>query len=274
MRYAILLPILLASANPIVRRHDVDDERYRELGARYADLVVDLNIPRRNDAARRGGNGTGVVIAPHWVLTAAHVAAALRPDHALARVSGAHHLTIGGVEHAVDRVVLHPDWREGGPAADIALIRVEEPIQGGRTAVIYRGGDERGMRITLIGRGDTGTGLTGPAGGEPVLRGATNRIDEVTSHEIIFDFSAPNTPETTELEGVSGPGDSGGPALAEIDGVVHVIGVSVAQDGQGQGPGRYGAREFYTRVSRYSDWISAITAGPNANVPPASNGRS
>src|SRR5678816_4203921 len=59
---------------PIVIRHDRPDSAYVRLGARYPAVV------------QIGRAGDGTLIAPDWVLTAAHVAAGVNPERALVRV--------------------------------------------------------------------------------------------------------------------------------------------------------------------------------------------
>lgn len=263
----LLLAVMVSAGGPawgggIVIRDDRDDTRYLELGAHFEGVAVDLAVPFR-DPARTGGNGVGVLVGSRWVLTAAHVAAALQPGHPASRVSGPHSVIVAGKPYRVAEVVLQPRWSFGeGPSPDdIALLRLAEPVEGGDSVAVYDGGDEEGRDIVIVGWGDTGTGLTGPVSADGRLRGATNRIDEAREGEIVFDFDEPESPEATDLEGVSGPGDSGGPALTRVDGRWYVVGVSVAQDGMGRGPGRYGAREFYTRVSRYANWIRSVMSG-------------
>lgn len=65
------------------------------------------------------------------------------------------------------------------------------------------------------------------------------------------------------LEGISGPGDSGGPAFLEIDGVIFLAGVSSWQDNRAQGgrQGVYGVLEYYARVSSYVGWIDEVRLG-------------
>ena len=67
MMIALVWMVMIAAASPpIAIRHDVSDARYLELGAAYASVV------------RVGANGgDGTLIAPDWVLTAAHVAAGM-----------------------------------------------------------------------------------------------------------------------------------------------------------------------------------------------------
>ena len=187
------------------------------------------------------------MIAADWVLTAAHVAASLGPNATIA---------FGGKRHAIERVVVHPGWKEMGPK-DIAVVRLREAVQGVAPLSIYVGSDEAGRQIVFVGSGGQGTGLTGPRPPEDGLkRGATNVVDSVDGDWLYFTFDAP--PAGTDLEGISGPGDSGGPALLERDGGAAVIGVSVFGEPGAGGRGTYGAKESYTRVSAHAAWIRSV----------------
>src|SRR5262249_54492546 len=90
-------------------------------------------------------------------------------------------------------------------------------------------------------------------------RGATNKIDAADKEWLYFTFDSPET--ATDLEGISGPGDSGGPALIQVNGKLYIAGVSVWGNPGKNGRGTYGAREGYTRVSSYYDWITGILSG-------------
>ncbi len=118
------------------------------------------------------------------------------------------------------------------------------------------GGDSCGSR-QVVGAGMRGTGLTGPVEDDGRIRGATNRIDEAAEAWLRFVFDAPDAENATDLEGISGPGDSGGPALLVIDGTASIAGINSGQDDVATGgqPGRYGVSEYYTRVSSYIPWI-------------------
>ena len=66
-----------------------------------------------------------------------------------------------------------------------------------------------------------------------------------------------------ELEGVSGNGDSGGPAyLKKYDGY-YLLGVSSRVDSWFKDVGEYGVKELYTRVSSHADWIDQVMAADN-----------
>ncbi len=236
------------ASTPIIRRHDRPDSLYLELGRRYAS-IAHLYLPTPQGAA----DGEGTLIAPRWVLTAAHVAVAVKPGH---------RVTVGAGRYVVDSVIRHPDWSDGGPH-DIALLRLATAVAAVRPATLYRDSAELGREIVIVGYGDIGTGLTGPEGNDGRVRGATNRVDEASPLWLKFVFDPPDSPRATPLEGVSGPGDSGGPAYLDGGDDEVVVGVSSGQSSRATGglPGRYGVTEFYTRVSRYVSWIEGVT-GP------------
>ncbi|HSM16536.1 MAG TPA: trypsin-like serine protease [Gemmatimonadales bacterium] len=240
----IVQPIHRSSA-PILRRHDVPDSLYVQLGSRYSS-IVHINLPVPRGAA----DCEGTLIAPRWVLTAAHVTAEITPGHLV---------TVAGEAYTVDSVIRHPDW-DAGPN-DLALVRLERSVVGVRPAHLYRGSEEIDRVVVLVGYGDVGTGLSGPIGSDRQVRGATNRVDAASDFWLKMLFDSPESPRTTPLEGVSGPGDSGGPAYLEGGDEEVVVGVSSGQSTRATGGelGRYGVTEFYTRVSRYVPWIESIT---------------
>ena len=80
---------------------------------------------------------------------------------------------------------------------------------------------------------------------------------------LTFEFTAP--PGGTPLEGISGPGDSGGPALIERDGKYLVAGVSSGNSGGDGEHCRYGTTEYYARVSTSADWIRTTISPPQPN---------
>ena len=236
MRKVILALVLAVTpASAIVIRHDRDDARYVELGRQFPAAAAVLP------------DGMGVLVSPSWVLTAAHVGSSV--------AKRSPRVEVGGKQYEVVRVVVHPDWREMGPH-DLALLELGRPVEGVTPAALYDRDDEQGQVVTFVGRGDTGTGKTGPTAADGKLRGATNVVVSADADWLLFSFD--EGAQATELEGVSGPGDSGGPALVVRDGRTYTLGVSVFGDGQGKGPGRYGAREGYTRVSTHRPWIESV----------------
>ena len=195
-----------------MRRHDRDDARYVEYGARFP-AVTRVGGPTPDP------EGTGTLIGPQWVLTAGHVGDGLSVRQPLPAVEFA------GRTYEIEAVHVHPCFTGTHPAHDPALIQLRRSVEGVVPIPIYRGRDELGRVTTLVGSGFSGTGLTGPSreGWDHQKRAATNRIERVEQFWITFTFDRPET--ATDLEGFPGAGDSGGPDLIEVDGAFHVAGV-------------------------------------------------
>ena len=229
----------------IIIRHDVDDARYIEFGKRFTMLC---HFPM----------GEGTWIGGKWVLTAGHLGRDLARDIQDGRNPTA---VINGTAYDIEKVMVHPDFEP--IVNDVALVKLKLKVKGDTPAYLYYTSDETGKMIALAGRGDIGTGLTGPQRWDKITRGATNKIDSTDSRWIWFKFDAPDSPNVTELEGISGPGDSGGPAFIEKEGKFFLVGISSHQKSDGP-RGRYGVTEYYTRVSMYQKWIdSVIRSDPN-----------
>jgi len=253
---AIALVILSSSVSThawaIIMRHDREEQQFLGLASRFP---ATASLYSAEPAKRFRGSGT--LIAADWILTAAHVAKAVIPGD-LADFSG--------TLYEIDRAILHPDWHQLSDLnTDIALIRLRAPVARVVPASLYTSADEAGMFVTFVGRGTLGTGLTGDTGKpDRRLRAVTNRVEKAESPFLQFRFDAPEDPNVTDLEGISGRGDSGGPAFFERDGTLYVIGVSSWQDFKPARyrEGRYGVLEYYMRVSDFADWLtSTMQAG-------------
>jgi hypothetical protein len=243
--------ITVIPAQAIIVRHDVDDADFLQPEDAYS-AVFDV-------FEKRGGVAT--LIAPNWAITTGHVGQDIKPGH---------ETMIAGQSYSVQQVVLHPKWATEN--REMALIQLDRPVQYVEPIPLYDTSDEQGKIVTLVGRGDSGTGLTGPITADHRLRAATNRVERVEGDMLVFRFDAPDDENTTPLEGVSGPGDSGGPALIESSGVSKLTGLSVASSGRP--PGTYGNLEFYSRVSLDIDWIqeTILTAGGTGSQESNSSG--
>ncbi|MGH2507547.1 MAG: S1 family peptidase [Ktedonobacteraceae bacterium] len=204
------------------------------------------------------GHGAASLIAPTWLLTAAHVARHIPTEH---------HLSVELQEkrYPIARVIIHPDykdvWEQGDEddginTVDLALVELEMSVENVRPLALYTHSDEQGQEVILLGAGECGNGLRGTRGSDRQLRRVTNIIDEVDAYWLAFRFDEP--PNGTALEGVCGRGDSGGPALIEHDSQLLLAGISSWQDAKGQPLGLYGCIEHFARVSCYVDWIRDV----------------
>lgn len=264
MRLAALL-LLLASfgAGAVVIRDDVADLQYRMA---VSDFPALADIP---------GEGHGVLIAPQWVVTAAH---AVSWQHSVDVV------VVGGTPRAVRRVVVHPGYKQAPQAMidaalksgdwtaffdftassdDIALIELVEPVRDVAPARIYND-SVSGKIVRIMGRGATGTGSQGHSLHGPHrtdLRQGYNRITISEGRWIGYVFDKP--PNALPLEATTGSGDSGGPILVAVDDEWHVAGVASWKRGEVDGteihPGRYGEISYGVRLGHYAGWIETIT---------------
>jgi len=244
---AFATPIFLpVKAEAIIRRHDLEDSAYVVEASQYP-AMVDLLEP---------GDCIATLISPTWLITAAHCA-----EHFV--LPGT--LTIAGNRFDVEAVKLPTTWQDD--LDDIALIQLTEAVTEVAPIGLYTQSDEVGQTVWFVGRGDTNTGLQGQSGAgvDGKTRRASNTIVAADAWWIEFVFNSPDDSEVTELEGISGDGDSGGPALIETSEGLKIAGLSSYQDEGNHSLGTYGVREYYTRISQYQTWI-AEHMGPADNA--------
>jgi hypothetical protein len=238
LRNLALLALLacMPDASAVVGRPDRDDATRLARGAGYP--AVGRVFP----------DGDCTLVAPRWALTAAHVAAGLQPG---AKVD------FDGQVAIVAKIVLHPEGsapRGQPPEVDLALLQFEAPVQGIEPMPLYRGKDELGKALALVGHGDYGVAGATLTHSDGRRRAVENLVDDAGPKRLFLRFDAP--PAGLADEGVGAPGDSGGAAILENKGKHYLAGVSSASmDGK---PGHYGVVDVYTRVGSYLDWIDAI----------------
>lgn len=236
-----ILTVLAAASDSagIIIRHDREDSRYVELGTGYRSAGALVPV----------GDGMATLVDPHWAITAAHVAEEISPF--------VRSIRFGNQVFRIDSVLYHPGWTggEGRDSIDMALLKLARPVEGIEPVIPYKKKEELGQRVVFVGWGDTGNGRDGPKGNDGKKRAAHNTVSGVEENWITFRFDSP--PDGDDLEGISGPGDSGGPALLEVKKKAFLLGVGSGNDDGGQGLPEctYGTTEYYARVSPHVEWI-------------------
>ena len=247
MKFALSILLTTFFLNPIVTRHDKKEETFLINSSDYPG-VVQLRLKDLTGFVEM----EGTLIKRDWIITAAH---------GLNSVEINQQVNLFDSAYTIKAIHVHPDFE--GFENDIALIQLDRMVSAIEPTPLFSETTELGKQITIVGRGWSGTGLTGPNKDDKKFRLATNKIDSVSNHWIKFRFDEPDNQNTTELEGISGPGDSGGPALLEVNGQKYLAGISSNQLNEqiGVQDGHYGVIEYYTRVSSYILWIDSVMNG-------------
>jgi chymotrypsin len=259
-----------SAASAIVIRDDLDDSQYRVPASEFPALV---DMP---------GEGHGVLIAPQWVVTAAH---------AVTWQTEIKEVQINGVARNVERLVVHPAYVKPpqplidqvmatGDATllrvllassdDIALLKLKLPVTDVAPVVLYEGDDELGQIAKIVGKGATGDGATGYGAHDAhrtELRRAFNKI--TSAHGRWFCYVFDPVSSALPLEGMTGNGDSGGAVLIQVKNQWLLAGLPSWATAQGDvrtlRMGLYGQSSCNVRISHYIGWIeSTMSAQPQA----------
>lgn len=268
-RLLFLLVLAAAgSAGAVVIRDDVSDSRYRLAASEFAPLV-DLPV-----------EGHGVLIAPRWVVTAAH-AVAWQPQVEV--------VVLNGAPRAVEKVIFHTGYKKlpqelvdtalkSGDASaiaeflaasdDIALVKLAAPVTDVAPAKIFLA-TAAGKQIEIIGKGATGNGAVGHSPHGPNrtdLRRAFSTVSTSDGRWLSYVFRQP--PSALPLEGSAGNGDSGGPLLVKAGEERQVAGLTSWKGSSDNRlishPGKYGQINYGLRLAHYLAWINATMAAGGA----------
>jgi hypothetical protein len=235
---ALAAVLATPAAHAILIRPDRDDAEYLEMATKYTSFVS-LGVP----------DGGGVLVNARWILTAAHMAKVVEEKKG-------HRIRVGADEYAVERVVIHAEWKKGGHS-DIALILLRSAVRDVEPTPVYTAADEAGKTVVIVGSGYTGKigEKATREGWDKKPRAAVNTVDKLGPRTLFLKIK--DKDEASDLQGAAAPGDSGGPAFVNTPEGLRVIGIGYATDDTNANGivGDIGDWEIYARASTYADWI-------------------
>ncbi|WP_114971929.1 trypsin-like serine protease [Rhodoferax ferrireducens] len=250
-----------------------------------------------------GYYGTGVLLYDgHAVLTAAHLF-----THGSTAASVTFETTVGSQTATASRVALQPTYDATQGNNDLAIVWLSSsaPVTAERYS-LYRGSDEIGQSLTMVGYGLPGMGATGELtnySGGPLRLKASNQFDAdagtlksglgsamswtpMPGTQLIADFDNGTTHQDAlgrliirpgtglgQDEGLITPGDSGGPAFisGQVAGIASytasLVSGGVHPDIDSVSNSSFGEVAAWQRVSYYQQWIDQSLRAQYTNAP-------
>jgi secreted trypsin-like serine protease len=226
-------------------------------------------------------NGTfsGTLIAPNYVLTAAHVVGGMawNPSAVTFQINAGTTTQITAQQIYVNPSYTGLKAADGVVHNDLAIIRLNNQAPAGIPSYsLYSPAITAGTTFTLVGYGVGGDGITGATiSSDPaVKRTAQNAADVLlpygATHDVfMFDFDGPSLASNafgaaslgTNIEGTVGSGDSGSGAFVFDNGAWKLAGVNTFQGSVGIGdPGFFGSIGGGMLLSAQASWINSVVA--------------
>lgn len=216
--------------------------------------VAKLNMDRSDGSF----DGSGTLISPTHVLTAAHM---VTDAAGTLNIYGTSTVEINGYVYSIAHYAKHPSYAGFAAQAenqfDVAILELSAPVTNASPTPIYRGVPQMGTTVAIVGYGYEGTGATGANGNTPppgYVNYAYTTIDYAVTPTFVkwyFDSAS---------EGNTAQGDSGGPAFI---GSGQVYAVAAVTSGGTSATSGYGDLSYSVRVDAVADWIDYMVGFTN-----------
>jgi hypothetical protein len=216
----------------------VDDAFPDSTYLRYADGFASYTARlEAKDCNGKPHHATATLISDRWAITAAHV------------VDGCEGVVVSG--KFIDKIVIHPDWRDRFGESDIALLHASEPFGRDFYPPLATRRHSPGSVVSIAGYGVTGPLSAGHSISDGRLRAGTNSIERYERHILICRLRRRSSP----LEFGIAPGDSGGPVFCGGE----LVGVSsMTMADRGPLRSRDGEESGHTDVFEFREWIQEV----------------
>ena len=207
----------------------------------------------------------GSIVAPRWVVTAAHCVDRGTQPAQIQILTGTESLEKGGTRVNANRIIVHESWAPKTNDFDIALIEVASDLVGtGMSGAAISGDTTTVEHPTSLQVRVTGWGRTSMStnAGSKLLQGIEIPyvIRATCNRPASYDGAIT---ENMICAGVqkggldSCQGDSGGPATAVVSGSRRLVGIV----SWGEGCALRDKYGVYTNVSKFGAWVADKTTG-------------